>query len=128
MVRNSIYNAVIASVLRIAYVDFKYHVLVCNSCYSVNCCEGHMYRRNADKKQRKDVNRKSLAAEDSISRKPSLKSLRTWTVLGCSKTSDRNFRRRSKLAADLFHWGCHMHIVNLSMQQLHIACVLSAVL
>jgi len=65
-----------------------------------------MCRRNANRKQKKDGNRKSAAVEDSISRKPSLKSLQTWTVLGCSRTSERSFRLRSKLNTNLFHWGC----------------------
>jgi len=55
------------------------------------------------RKQKKDADRRRAAVEDDISRKPSQKSLQTWTVHGCSKRSERNFKKRSKFDASCSH-------------------------
>ena len=60
-----------------------------------------MYRRDADWKQKRDANRKRVVLGDSIWRKPSPRSLQTWTVLGCSRKSERSFKKRSKLASKI---------------------------
>jgi len=46
---------------------------------------------SATRKWKKDADRRQAAVEEDISRKPSLKSLQTWTVCGFSKRSERRF-------------------------------------
>ena len=58
--------------------------------------------KNAAGKRKKDADRKSVAVEDSTSRKLLPKSPLAWTVHGCSKTSKGSFKKGSKFPTKLF--------------------------